>query len=611
MKKSFLRILSVMLIIVLSVSCLPIGASAATSKGNLGGNVKWTYDSGTKTITVSGSGNMKNFSKANDGQGFNSLVIGTAQYPNKDATKIVISDGVTNIGNNAFRSLTGVKSVTIPSSITSIGQSAFEGCSALNSVNFTSNLTSIGAYAFKSTRLASVDMPYTVKSIGDYAFDNISGFKMTCFYGDTGYNYCIKHNAAYTFRQIAPVLSTSLDEAAKQVKLTFKIKNPVGFNAANFTITYNNAVTPASSQVIPDTISSEATTTSAVVFNETGKISVAMIATDSIKYEQCDKNVEYEVATIAFNINDQADKASFTVSPDMFMLGNAKLSVHNATANVDLHKFTEKITKAATCNATGEKTSTCSICGKVKTEAIAKDANNHVGGTEIKNAVAATCTKEGKSGDTVCKGCGAVLTKSTSTPKTAHDYASVVTAPTCTEGGFTTFTCTVCGDSYTGDKVQALGHDYNENGVCTRCGYVSIVTIGFKEGSKVVVNNDEKTVIIKTTAKAAEMKDMITTTGWEVLDGNGNAIEDTKAVPTGATLKHTATGTVYTVIILGDVNMDGIVNASDARSTLRVSARLDSFTSMQEIAAKVSGKSTLSAADARTILRVSAKLDTF
>ena len=38
-----------------------------------------------------------------------------------------------------------------------------------------------------------------------------------------------------------------------------------------------------------------------------------------------------------------------------------------------------------------------------------------------------------------------------------HSYTAVVTAPTCTEAGFTTYTCE-CGDSYTADETAALGH---------------------------------------------------------------------------------------------------------------------------------------------------------
>jgi len=49
-----------------------------------------------------------------------------------------------------------------------------------------------------------------------------------------------------------------------------------------------------------------------------------------------------------------------------------------------------------------------------------------------------------------------------------HSYEAVVTEPTCTEGGFTTYICE-CGESYIADETAALGHDYVD-GSCTRCG---------------------------------------------------------------------------------------------------------------------------------------------
>ena len=49
-----------------------------------------------------------------------------------------------------------------------------------------------------------------------------------------------------------------------------------------------------------------------------------------------------------------------------------------------------------------------------------------------------------------------------------HSYEAVVTEPTCTEGGYTTYTCE-CGDTYVADETPALGHDFVD-GVCTRCG---------------------------------------------------------------------------------------------------------------------------------------------
>jgi len=41
-----------------------------------------------------------------------------------------------------------------------------------------------------------------------------------------------------------------------------------------------------------------------------------------------------------------------------------------------------------------------------------------------------------------------------------HSYESVVTEPTCTEGGYTTHTCTECGNSYTSDETKELGHSF-------------------------------------------------------------------------------------------------------------------------------------------------------
>lgn len=64
-----------------------------------------------------------------------------------------------------------------------------------------------------------------------------------------------------------------------------------------------------------------------------------------------------------------------------------------------------------------------------------------------------------------------------------HSYTETVTPPTCTEEGYTTYTCS-CGDTYKDDFVDALGHDYdeayksNESGhwhICKRCGEASEV----------------------------------------------------------------------------------------------------------------------------------------
>ena len=57
-----------------------------------------------------------------------------------------------------------------------------------------------------------------------------------------------------------------------------------------------------------------------------------------------------------------------------------------------------------------------------------------------------------------------------------HTYTATVTAPTCTEQGYTTYTCE-CGDSYTSDVVAALGHDFSQSFVCSRCDHVAKVSV--------------------------------------------------------------------------------------------------------------------------------------
>ncbi len=50
-----------------------------------------------------------------------------------------------------------------------------------------------------------------------------------------------------------------------------------------------------------------------------------------------------------------------------------------------------------------------------------------------------------------------------------HDYETNVTEPTCTKGGYTTYTCTICEGYYTDNETVATGHS-TENGTCEFCG---------------------------------------------------------------------------------------------------------------------------------------------
>jgi len=112
--------------------------------------------------------------------------------------------------------------------------------------------------------------------------------------------------------------------------------------------------------------------------------------------------------------------------------------------------------KAATCTATGLTDGTkCSVCSIVtkKQETIA--ALGHSWG-EWKQTKAPTEDAEGEKTRT-CSRCKTTETESIPKLSHTHSYTSTVTAPTCTEKGYTTHTCK-CGHSYVDAYVNAKGH---------------------------------------------------------------------------------------------------------------------------------------------------------
>ena len=94
----------------------------------------------------------------------------------------------------------------------------------------------------------------------------------------------------------------------------------------------------------------------------------------------------------------------------------------------------------ATCTGEGVMEYRCTRCGYHRIEG--NEAAGHVPGNP------ATCTEP-----QLCTRCGAVLVKAL-----GHDYKSEVTAPTCTEMGYTTNTCTRCGDTTKTDYTEPAGH---------------------------------------------------------------------------------------------------------------------------------------------------------
>ena len=120
---------------------------------------------------------------------------------------------------------------------------------------------------------------------------------------------------------------------------------------------------------------------------------------------------------------------------------------------------------APTCTETGYYDSVvcCTVCGKeISRETITVPAAGHQYSESVTKG--ATCTETGVATYT-CSVCGDSYTREI--PALGHAYVDVVTAPTCTEQGYTTHTCSRCGDSYVDSYVDALGHSWNAGEVTT------------------------------------------------------------------------------------------------------------------------------------------------
>lgn len=140
----------------LAMSVLLCVSVALAAAGSAGKNIKWKLRDGVLTFT--GSGPMKNFGK-------------DRPFREDLVREVVIGEGITSIGNNAFRDCSRLITAELPGSLTEIGKDAFLNCTSLTDIRIPYGVTSIGDEAFKNCELfLEIDLPMTLKSIGKEAF---------------------------------------------------------------------------------------------------------------------------------------------------------------------------------------------------------------------------------------------------------------------------------------------------------------------------------------------------------------------------------------------------------------------------------------------------------
>ncbi len=186
------RITGIIITLVLMFTVFPVAFAYSDTSGTYGYNLTWVYDTQTKTLTLSGEGQMED--REDDGSPWYMFkeeietvvlderitALGVSAFSGCKALKsIVIPDGVKSIGNRAFASCTSLKQIEIPDSVERIGDYVFNLCVSLTSITIPDSITTIPNRAFSNCiNLARVNLPDTLVNIAHRAFYGCKGIKV-------------------------------------------------------------------------------------------------------------------------------------------------------------------------------------------------------------------------------------------------------------------------------------------------------------------------------------------------------------------------------------------------------------------------------------------------
>ena len=438
------RLVSFVLAVLMIASLLPATALAAdrVASGTCGAegdgsNLTWTLDS-DGVLTISGTGAMKEYDPYK-----------APWYGSSSRVKsAVVAEGVTSIGGKAFLDCTSLTSVTIPDSVTSIGKQAFMYCTSLTGVTIPGSVTSIGDSAFSGcSSLTSVTIPNSVTSIGGAAFNGCSSLtSVTIPDSVTSIGEFAFYNCSSLTSVTIPNSVTSIGEYAF-------------YNCRSLT----SVTIPDSVTSIGDDAFSNCTSLTSVTIPD----SVTSIG--KWAFSECKSLTSVTIPDSVTRIGDSAFRGcssltSVTIPDGVTSIG--RYAFHDC-------RFLTSVTIPDSVTSIGEFT----FCDC----------------TSLTDVYYAGSEAQWKAISISSNGNDDLLTANIhyNYVSHTHSYKDVVTAPTCTEKGYTTHTC-ACGDSYVDTYTDALGHAWDngkvtkeptetETGVktftCTRCGETKTETI--------------------------------------------------------------------------------------------------------------------------------------
>lgn len=467
-------------------------ATAATS-GDFGENncLHWEVSTGVlsgKTLTISGTGVMPdfNFPEGNLAPWWNYEALGMlTSFGNfkleGELKKVVIKDGVTNVGSYALFCLPAATQITLPDSVTHIGRYGIAMCSKLTGMSIPKGVTEIGDFGLAGDGLTAVTLPDGLQSLGRGAFDSCTSLTNTtlpaaitavpgkCF-ADCTKLLNVKYAGTVTaIGDLAFESCKSLVTAPIPATVT-----ELGASAFNGCVALTDVTLPDGVAAIPDGCFQGCTalkdmklpgTVTSVGHNAfTGCTALGDVrcygAPPTVEPAgAAEHSFEPAIVTIHYNPDPVY---GWTFDADGKWQG---YTVSGKGACLHTGYGTHENTVPATCGEAGRTETICDNCGEVTATKEIPATGEHT----WDNGTVTTEPTENEPGvrTFTCAVCGA--TKTAPIPATgAHDYQFTRTvAPTCTAGGYDLYTCSGCGATEKRNPTDALGHKWDSGKVTT------------------------------------------------------------------------------------------------------------------------------------------------
>ena len=467
-------------------------ATAATS-GDFGENncLHWEVSTGVlsgKTLTISGTGVMPdfNFPEGNLAPWWNYEALGMlTSFGNfkleGELKKVVIKDGVTNVGDYALFCLPAATQVTLPDSVTRIGRYGIAMCSKLTGMSIPKGVTEIGDFGLAGDGLTAVTLPDGLQSLGRGAFDSCTSLTNTtlpaaitavpgkCF-ADCTKLLNVKYAGTVTaIGDLAFESCKSLVTAPIPATVT-----ELGASAFNGCVALTDVTLPAGVTAIPDGCFQGCTALAdmklpGTVTSVGHNAFTGCTALGDVRCYGAPPTVEpagaaehsFEPAIVTIHYNPDP-VYGWTFDADGKWQG---YTVSSKGACLHTGYGTTENTVPATCGEAGRVDTICSNCGEVISTKEIPATGEHT----WDNGTVTTEPTENEPGvrTFTCAVCGA--TKTAPIPATGtHDYQFTRTvAPTCTAGGYDLYTCSGCGATEKRNPTDALGHKWDSGKVTT------------------------------------------------------------------------------------------------------------------------------------------------